>query len=238
MKKFFAYLSTLTLLAYPNCAYCTEKPYNYTSDFSIIKDNDTNEGAFLTIAFRTKHMARWCRFNNTKKESLNDHLMDTSRIAHMLVLIKNKKYGGKLDANRAAVLAMYHDVTEVISGDMPTPIKHKTPGMKPLYSEMEDKINKDLLSLLPKEFEENFSSILNREENEKELWQIVKYADQISAFIKCLEEKDSGNKDFDKAYIELEKIILEIEAPEVQYFIKTFLPSFGYELPKELIDDK
>lgn len=234
MKKFFSYLSCLSLLAYPNCAYCAEKTYNYTSNIPIIKEGNADKGAFLNVAFRTKHIQRWSLFNNTKNESLNDHLMDTSRIAHMLALIKNKKYGGKLDENRVAVLAAYHDVTEVISGDMPTPIKHITPGMKPLYSKMEDKINKDLLSLLPKEFEKDFSSILNREENEKELWQIVKYADQISAFIKCLEEKNLGNKDFDNAYSGLEKTILEIEAPEVKYFIETFLPSFGYKLPEKL----
>lgn len=234
MKKFFSYLSCLSLFIYPNYAYCAEKPYNYTSNVSTIKEDDTDKGAFLNVAFRTKYVKRWSLFNNTKNESLNDHLMDTGRIAHMLVLIKNKKYGGKLDANRAAVLAMYHDVTEVISGDMPTPVKYKTPGMKQLYSKMEDKITKDLLSLLPEEFEEDFYTILNRKENEKELWQIVKYADTISAFIKCLEEKNLSNNDFNKAYDHLEKELLEINAPEVQYFIKTFLPSFGYKLPENL----
>ena len=234
MKKFFSYLSCLSLFIYPNCAYCAEKPYNYTSNVSTIKEDETDKGAFLNVAFRTKYVKRWSLFNNTKNESLNDHLMDTGRIAHMLVLIKNKKYGGKLDANRAAVLAMYHDVTEVISGDMPTPIKYKTAGMKPLYSKMEDKITEDLLSLLPEEFKEDFCTILNRKENEKELWQIVKYADTISAFIKCLEEKNSNNNDFDKAYDRLEKELLETDAPEVQYFIKTFLPSFGYNPTKNL----
>lgn len=238
MKKFLAYLFSCSTLLCPSVAHCAEKPYNYTSDISNIKENDTNKGAFLSIAFRTKHINRWCLFKQTKKESLNDHLMDTGRIAHMLVLIKNKKYGGNLDANRAAVLAMYHDVTEVISGDMPTPIKYKTNGMKPLYSKMEDKITEDLISLLPEEFEKDFSSILNREENEKELWQIVKYADDISAFIKCLEEKNENNSDFNRVYSRIEKSLLAIDAPEVQYFIKTFLPAFGYKPNEQLSNEQ
>ena len=242
MKKFFICLSSLSLLVTQNSAYCagqeTLEPYNYVADVvSITKKDDPSTSDFLKLALRTKIIKRWELLYQTKPETLNDHHMDTSRIAHLLVLIKNKKYSDKnekLDANRAAVLAMYHDVTEVISGDMPTPIKYKTPGMKPLYNKVEDGITEDFLALLPEEFKENFDSILNRKEEEQELWKIVKYADTMSAFIKCIEEKNSNNNDFDTAYNRLEEAVLAIDAPEVKYFIKTFLPPFGYKPPKRL----
>lgn len=245
MKKFFICLSSLSLLIAQNSAYCAQQepsePYNYVADVvSITKKDDPSTSDFLKLALRTKIIKRWELLYQTKPETLNDHHMDTSRIAHLLVLIKNKKYSDKnekkLDANRAAVLAMYHDATEVISGDMPTPIKYKTPGMKPLYNTVEDGITKDFLALLPEEFKEDFDSILNRkeEEQEQELWKIVKYADTMSAFIKCLEEKNASNNDFDTAYDRLEKAILAIDAPEVKYFIKTFLPPLGYKLPEQL----
>ncbi len=150
----------------------------------------------------------------------------------MLVLIKNKLYDGNLNAERAAVLAMYHDVPEIATDDMPTPVKYSDPKIKLIYNKIEDQVIEELILNLPEEFKEDFCSILKRKESDEELWKIVKYADRISALVKCLVEKNLGNKDFDKAYKCIEKNVLEIEAPEVQYFIKTFLPAFGFIYPE------
>lgn len=201
----------------------------FIDNITTITGNPVEKNSFFGIAFRTKYLDRWGTLINREKESLNDHLLDTARIAYMLALIKNKKYAGNLNPDKVAVLAMYHDLTEILTDDMPTPVKYKTPNMKSLYNKLDERVSEELLSLLPEDFREDFYSILIRTEDEKELWKLVKYADMISAFIKCLREKSLGNKDFDNAYKNLEVSLLEIKDPEVQHFLKTFLPAFNYE---------
>ena len=198
-----------------------------------VTGEDAGENSFFGVAFRTKYIDRWAISIKSENESLNDHLMDTARIAHMLALIKNKKFGGNINVDRIAVLAMYHDLTEVITGDMPTPIKYGHPQMKCIYNEIDAEATDELLSKLPEEFKEDFDSILNRKEEEKELWKIVKSADNLSAFIKCLVEKSRGNKDFDKVFDRVKGVLLADEDPAVGYFMKTFLPAFGLD-PKDL----
>lgn len=199
-----------------------------------VTGEDAKENSFFGVAFRTKYIDRWAISIKNEKESLNDHLLDTARIAHMLALIKNKKFGGNIDIGRVAILAMYHDLTEVITGDMPTPIKYGHPQMKPIYNEVDAKANEELLSKLPEEFREDFKPLLDRKEEEKDLWKLVKTADTMSALIKCLIEKSRGSKDFDKIFNYIEKILLANKDPEVQYFMRTFLPAFGYTYPENL----
>lgn len=203
-------------------------------DMVTVTGNYAGENSFFGVAFRTKYIDRWAISIKNEKESLNDHLLDTARIAHTLAIIKNKKFGGNVDVGRIAVLAMYHDLTEVITGDMPTPIKYGHPQMKPIYNEVDAKANEELLSKLPEEFREDFEPLLDRKEEEKDLWKIVKTADTMSALIKCLIEKSRGSKDFDKILKYLESILLANKDPEVQYFMKTFLPAFGYTYPEKL----
>lgn len=199
-----------------------------------VTGEDAGENSFFGVAFRTKYIDRWAISIKNERESLNDHLVDTARIAHMLAVIKNKKFGGNIDVGRVAVLAMYHDLTEVITGDMPTPIKYGHPQMKPIYNEVDAKANDELLSKLPEEFREDFEPLLDRKEEEKDLWKIVKTADTMSALIKCLIEKSRGSKDFNKIFDYIESVLLANKEPEVQYFMKTFLPAFGYTYPEKL----
>lgn len=103
--------------------------------------------------------------------------------------------------------------------------------MKPVYNEIEEKTVSELLAKMPEEFREDFESILHRQGRESELWKIVKYADTISALIECLREKSLGNKDFDSAFLSLEQSLLESKSPEVEYFMRTFLPSYDYSYP-------
>ena len=203
-------------------------------DMVTVTGNYAGINSFFGVAFRTKYIDRWAISIKKENESLNDHLLDTARIAHMLALIKNKKFGGNMDVGRIAVLAMYHDLTEVITGDMPTPIKYGHPQMKPIYNEVDAKANEELLSKLPEKFRKDFDSLLDRKEEEKDLWKLVKTADTMSAFVKCLIERSRGSKDFDKIFDYIESVLLANKDPEVQYFMKTFLPAFGYTYPEKL----
>ncbi|MBQ3092891.1 MAG: 5'-deoxynucleotidase [Clostridia bacterium] len=197
-------------------------------NFLSVTGNEPEENSFLGVVSRTKYIDRWGILINYEKETLNDHLIDTSRIAHILVLIKNIKFGTELNADRAVTLAMYHDVPEIITDDMPTPIKYINPEMKKIYTQVENQATKSLLNLIEPDLRSEFSSILESNNNPEdiELRKIVKYADTISAYIKCLREKSMGNKDFDKARKNLHKKLLQIDSPEVKYFIENFLPSF------------
>ena len=203
----------------------------FKPEILTITGEEAKENSFFGVISRTKHLYRWSTLISRDEESLNDHLLDTARIAHMLVLIKNEKFGGDLDPGKAVILAMYHDLPEIVTDDMPTPIKYGHPMMKPIYGELEEKVSSELISKMPEEFREDFDSILNRKKEDEEYWKIVKYADTISALIKCLIEKNLGNRDFDKAFLNLEKSLIETVAPEVEYFMKTFLPAYNYTYP-------
>ena len=220
-------MATVTVKTEENIPELSERTVTVTGE-------DAKENSFFGVAFRTKYIDRWAISIKKENESLNDHLLDTARIAHMLALIKNKKFGGNIDVGRIAVLAMYHDLAEVITGDMPTPIKYGHPQMKPIYNEVDAKANEELLSKLPEEFREDFEPLLDRKEEEKDLWKLVKTADTMSALIKCLIEKSRGSKDFNKIFDYIESVLLANKDPEVQYFMKTFLPAFGYTYPESL----
>ena len=189
---------------------------------------------FFAMISRMKYIDRWALMRNTREENLCEHSLEVSIIAHALAVIGNTYYEKDLNAERAALIGLYHDASEIITGDMPTPIKYGHPQMKPIYNEVDAKANEELLSKLPEEFREDFEPLLDRKEEEKDLWKIVKTADTMSALIKCLIEKSRGSKDFDKILKYLESILLANKEPEVQYFMKTFLPAFGYTYPEKL----
>ena len=196
--------------------------------------NIEDKNSFFSLTSRLRYTDRWILFQNSeKKEDLADHSLEVGVIAHALALIKNKKFNGKINAERAALLGMYHDMLEIVTGDLPTPIKYYDLDLKFLYEKIEDKAADEVISLLTEELKEDYSKILKHSDEEEEIWDIVKSADVISAIIKCLREKKVGNNDFDKVYAEYYERILSIavNAPEVDYFIKTFMPSFGFEYP-------
>ncbi|MDR1364281.1 MAG: 5'-deoxynucleotidase [Oscillospiraceae bacterium] len=188
------------------------------------------EQKFFKIISRTEYIERWGLLDNTKKENLNDHLLNTSRIAHTLAIIKNKIFGGSVNADKAAVIAMHHDTLEVFTDDMPTPIKYSSIEMKMLYSKMEDNFADELLKTLPEELREEYKSIFKQSESEKEIQMLVKAADTLDAIIKCAKEKNRGNKDFETAEKEICTRLMGFEDPAVKYFIKHFLPAFGFEI--------
>ena len=177
-------------------------------------------------------MNRWALFKNNESEDLADHSAEVAFLAHALAVIKNKKFGGKVNAERAALLGLYHDTTELITGDMPSPVKYFGTEMKPLYDKIEQVAVSEMISMLPEEFKDDFRPLLSHTEEEKELWQIVKNADILSALIKCLREKSLNNPEFNKPLVTItEKLkIMADKYPEVGYFIKEFMPAFGFSL--------
>lgn len=173
-----------------------------------------------------KMIDRWALMQNTSKENIAEHSHSVAVIAHALALIGNKKFGKSYDENRVALLALYHDTTEVITGDMPTPVKYYNDEIKSVYKDIEDIAGKRLLSMLPDEFKDDYVPFFTHKDEDKELWVLVKAADKISALIKCIEENRMGNKEFEIALKSQEQKIKDIDLPEVKYFSDHFLKSY------------
>jgi 5'-deoxynucleotidase len=176
---------------------------------------------------RMKYINRWGLMNNTRQENISEHSQQAAILTHCLVLIHNKRFGGKLDAERAALLAVFHDSTEIITGDMPTPIKYQNPGIIDAYKQIEEKAADRLVSLLPEDFQEEYESILKQSgEQDEQLRKFVKAADRYSALIKCIEEMRMGNDEFRMAKETIQKSIDDMGMPETKVFEEEFLPSF------------
>lgn len=185
---------------------------------------------FFAYLSRMKFIQRWGLMHNVHAENIQEHSLEVSMIAHALAVIKNKLFGGGINPERVAVLAMYHDTSEVITGDLPTPIKYFSPEIKQAYRQIEFVANERLHSLLPDELKEDFEALFFPEENESELWKLVKAADKISAYLKCLAELKAGNQEFARAKEMLRQSIDEMKLDEVNYFMKTFVPSMRLTL--------
>lgn len=181
---------------------------------------------FFAMVNRMKFIDRWSLMNNSSKENIAEHSHSVAVIAHALAVIGNKKFGKTYNAERTALLAMYHDTTEVITGDMPTPVKYYNDDIKNVYKDIEHIAGERLLAMLPDEFREDYVPFFEKQESDKDLWVLVKAADKIDALIKCIEETRMGNKEFEKALITQQEKIDEINLPEVQYFKEHFLTSY------------
>lgn len=181
---------------------------------------------FFAMVNRMKFIDRWALMQNAKKENIAEHSHSVAVIAHVLALIGNKIYGKNYDCERVCLLALYHDTTEVITGDMPTPVKYYNDEIKNVYKDIEKVAGNRLLSMLPEEFIEDYTPLFEKQEDDKELWVLVKAADKISALIKCIEECRMGNLEFTKAREAQEDLINEITLPEVKYFRDNFLDAY------------
>ena len=180
-----------------------------------------------------KYINRWSLMRNTVTENISEHSLDVAFIAHLLAVLRNKRFGGNVNPERVAVLAMFHDTTEILTGDLPTPIKYYNKDIKSVYSEIEKNASRQLLSYLPDDIKEEYEPLLSRDESESENWELVKAADKISALIKCVEEKQMGNKDFSDAEYATLKIIKDMNIKEADVFLEEFMPSYGLTLDKQ-----
>lgn len=186
---------------------------------------------FYAMMSRMKYINRWGLMNNTKYENLSEHSLQVAMLAHCLVLIHNKRFNGSLNPERAGMLAIYHDSTEIITGDMPTPIKYFNSTIKDAYKDIENAAADRLCSLLPEDFRQDIEEIIKQSsEEDRELKKYVKAADRFSALIKCIEELRMGNEEFRQAKNAIEKSIAEMNMPEADVFAAEFLPAFSLSL--------
>lgn len=192
------------------------------------------EKKFFAIISRMKYINRWGLMRNTITENISEHSLETAFIAHLLALYRNVRFGGNVDPERVALLAMYHDVTEIITGDLPTPVKYYNKEIKAEYDRVEEIAKDKMISYLPEDLQEHYRPLLGKTEDEAELWQLVKAADKLSALIKCLEERQMGNMDFSAAEKSTLEAVHAMNLPEAEEFIKEFLPSYGLTLDAQI----
>ena len=189
---------------------------------------------FFAILSRMKYVNRWGLMRNARMESLSDHTLDVVFIAHALVVIANTYYDAALDEGRVALLAAFHDAPEIITGDLPTPVKYFDPEIKQSYDRVEPSAKKKMIAQLPEEMQLTYDGIMNAEESEDDiLIKYVKAADKLSALIKCIEEERSGNQDFEKAKEATMKTIQGLKMPEVDFFLDNFLPGYYMTLDEQ-----
>ena len=185
---------------------------------------------FFALMARMKYIRRWGLMRSTRDENIQEHSLQTAMIAHMLALIGNKLYGKNYNADSIAVKAMYHEASEIITGDLPTPIKYYNSEIKNAYKQIEAVATDEICAMLPDEFKDEFLPILNIKDTEEK--KIVKYTDRICAYLKCVEEVNAGNKEFDDALKSIKSDIDKIASTEVKYFMSPFVGGFDLTLDK------
>ncbi|MGN1457322.1 MAG: 5'-deoxynucleotidase [Acutalibacteraceae bacterium] len=194
-----------------------------------------SENHFFAIMSRMKYINRWSLMNNTRTENISEHSLTVAMLAHALATIKNKKLGGNIDVEHAAAVALFHDCTEIITGDLPTPIKYSSKTLRNAYANIENEAANQLLSTLPDYMRDEYRKLIIPSENDKEIQKIVKAADKLSALIKCIEEEQMGNNEFCKAKEEIMKWLENCGMKEVEIFISDFLPSYSLSLDEQNI---
>ena len=178
---------------------------------------------FYAMLSRMKNIYRWGLMRNTRQENLSEHSLEVAFVAHALAVIKNRRLSGNLDPNAVAAAAMFHDTSEIITGDMPTPIKYFNADIKSAYKNIESVAQERLLALLPDDLRGDFLPLFNPD---SEVKKIIKAADKISALIKCAEECVCGNREFEAAKESTCKAIKDMNLPEAEIFLDEFMESF------------
>lgn len=181
---------------------------------------------FFAYLGKLKWIKRWGLKRNVEEENVMEHSWQVATISHALALIHNVEFGGNVDVYRIATTALYHDASEIITGDLPSPIKYYSKKIQTAYKEIEVEAENELLSLLPDKFQEHYKSLLLHECIPPEVHQFVKAADLISAYLKCQLEMQAGNKEFKTALGDIELRIRNLKMPEVEFFMATFNDSY------------
>ncbi len=180
---------------------------------------------FYAYMARMKLIKRWGLRHNTREENDQEHSLQVTMIAHALAMYKNRRYGGNVDVEKVLLYALYHEAAEVITGDLASPIKYFNPGIRDAYKEIERMASEKLLEYLPEDMKEDFRALLFPDEESYE-WRIVKAADRISAYVKCLEEYGYGNREFLTAQENIRASISQMNMPEAEDFMREFATSF------------
>ena len=183
---------------------------------------------FFAYIARMRFIQRWALMRNTAPENVQEHSHQVAVLAHALAVIRNRLFGGTVDPGAVAVAALYHDASEILTGDMPTPIKYYNSAIRDAYKDVEALAERKLTEMLPPALQEDYRPILTIQDPEVAV--LVKAADKLSAYIKCLEELKAGNNEFREAAAQTCQALEGYGLPEVDYFLKTFLESFSLSL--------
>ena len=184
------------------------------------------ENNFFAMMSRMKYIDRWALMRNSQSENIAEHSLEVSMLAHALAIINNKRLGGNINADRVAIIALYHDSTEIITGDMPTPIKYYNNEIQDAFKKIEKVAAHQLLNMLPEDLKDSYDSIFFPRECEEHMKKLVKAADKLSALIKCIKEEKAGNTEFVSAKNSVTNMLKDMELPEVNIFMEEFLPSY------------
>lgn len=187
---------------------------------------------FFAMLSRMKFINRWGLMHNTVEENISEHSLQTAMFTHCMILMHNDMYDDNLDAEHGAILALYHDTSEIITGDLPTPVKYYNPDIREAYKKVEAYAEDRLISLLPENLQKYYTNIIHYSEQDEKLWKYVKAADKISAITKCIEEIKIGNTEFSDAYNSLTESVKELNMPVADKFFEEFIPSFQLTLDK------
>lgn len=183
---------------------------------------------FFSMISRMRYINRWGLMRNTDQENIQEHSHMVAVLAHALAIIQNRYYGGQVDPGAVAVAALYHDASEILTGDMPTPIKYDNPDIQTAYKQVEAVAERKLLSMLPPDLRGDFEEAVTIPD--PEVYALVKAADKLSAYLKCVEELKAGNAEFKKAKEQTWAALLENPMPALQYFLDHFIEGFELTL--------
>ena len=183
---------------------------------------------FFAMLSRMKYINRWGLMRNTVAENIQEHSHQVAVLAHALAVIQNRFYGGQVDPGQVAVAALYHDASEILTGDMPTPIKYDNPDIQAAYKQVESMAEQKLLSMLPQELRGDFDPIVSI--SDPEIHALVKAADKLSAYLKCVEEVKAGNAEFRLAKEQTFAALNQSPIPALKYFMDHFLAGFELTL--------
>lgn len=184
---------------------------------------------FYAYMDRMKYIKRWQLMRSVRDENIMEHSQQVAMFAHALAIINNKVYGGNADAAKTVLYALYHECSEVITGDLPTPVKYFNNSIHGAYKNLEERACDKLLSTLPEELRSELDPFVNTDTESKE-YALMKAADRLAAYVKCLEELRCGNTEFAKAKKSIEADLHSRKMPEVEYFFKHFIKSFSLSL--------
>ena len=185
---------------------------------------------FFAYISKIRWIQRWGLKRNAIKENVMEHSWEVGTIAHALAVIHNRCFDGSIDANAVAVAALYHDCSEVITGDMPSPIKYHSKAIETAYKAIESEAERELVGLLPQDLRDDFSRVMLEEQLAVDVKRFIKAADILSAYLKCQSELGAGNQEFSKAAEDIKARLSEYDMPEVDYFLTVFAPSYQLTL--------
>ena len=188
--------------------------------------SDRATSHYFAYLARMKFITRWGLMRNTRAENTQEHSLQVATIAHALAVIRNRFFAGDVDPQRTALLAVYHDAEEVITGDVPTPIKYFNPQIAEAMDGIELVAKRRLLAMLPEALRPDYDALFFHRDADEAAWRLVKLADKISAYLKCVEEAKAGNAEFARAEQVIARDLARVDEPEVRYFLETFVPSF------------